>query len=49
MTQDNTTNLVPETCCFIEFMTNTEPRHGKYAINILPDAILKEVDDEYVF
>jgi len=41
------TILIPDISGFTEFITNTELEHGAHTINLLIDAIVKEVGDEY--
>ena len=41
------TILIPDISGFTEFITNTDVEHGAHAINILIDAIVREVGDEY--
>ena len=41
------TILIPDISGFTEFITNTDVEHGAHAINILIDAIVQEVGDEY--
>ena len=47
MTEANSTILIPDISGFTEFMTSTELSHGTFAINMLIDAIIKAVGDEY--
>ena len=47
MPETNTTILIPDISGFTEFMTNTELSHGSHVINMLIQAMLKAVDDEY--
>ncbi len=47
MAQNNATILIPDISGFTEFMTTTELDHGSHAINILLDAIITAVGDEY--
>jgi len=47
MAETNTTILIPDISGFTEFMTSTELSHASHAINMLIDAIVKAVDDEY--
>jgi len=48
MPEANATILIPDISGFTEFMTTTELEHGSHAINLLLDAIINAVDDEYV-
>jgi len=41
------TILIPDISGFTEFITTTELEHGAHAINMLIDAIVQEVGDEY--
>jgi hypothetical protein len=41
------TILIPDISGYTEFITNTELEHGAHAINLLIDAIVKEVGDDY--
>jgi hypothetical protein len=41
------TILIPDISGYTEFITNTELLHGAHTINLLIDAIVKEVGDEY--
>jgi Protein of unknown function (DUF2652) len=41
------TILIPDISGYTEFITNTELEHGAHVINLLIDAIVKEVGDEY--
>jgi len=41
------TILIPDISGFTEFITTTELEHGAHTINLLIDAIVKEVGDEY--
>jgi hypothetical protein len=41
------TILIPDISGFTEFITSTELEHGAHTINLLIDAIVKEVGDEY--
>jgi class 3 adenylate cyclase len=41
------TILIPDISGFTEFITSTELEHGAHVINLLIDAIVKEVGDEY--
>jgi hypothetical protein len=41
------TILIPDISGFTEFITNTDVEHGAHTINILIDAIVREVGDEY--
>jgi Protein of unknown function (DUF2652) len=41
------TILIPDISGFTEFITSTELEHGAHVINILIDAIVKEVGEEY--
>lgn len=47
MAENNATILIPDISGFTEFITNTELSHGSFAINLLIDAIIKAVGDEY--
>jgi len=47
MAENNATILIPDISGFTEFMTRTELSHGTYAINVLIDAIVKAVGEEY--
>ena len=47
MSELNTTILIPDISGFTEFMTNTELAHSTLAINMLMDAMLKAIGDEY--
>ena len=47
MPETNTTILIPDISGFTEFMTNTELSHGSHVINMLIQAMIKAVDDEY--
>ena len=47
MAENNATILIPDISGFTEFMTTTELNHGSHAINMLLDAIIKAVGDEY--
>jgi hypothetical protein len=47
MADNNTTILIPDISGFTEFMTTTELTHASHAINILIDAMLTAVGDEY--
>ncbi|MEI9943319.1 MAG: DUF2652 domain-containing protein [Chitinophagaceae bacterium] len=47
MAENSATILIPDISGFTEFMTTTELSHSSHAINILIDAILKAVDEEY--
>lgn len=47
MPETNTTILIPDISGFTEFMTSTELSHGSHVINMLIQAMLKAVDDEY--
>lgn len=47
MAETNATILIPDISGFTEFMTSTELSHGTFAINMLIDAIIKSVDEEY--
>lgn len=47
MTEINTTILIPDISGFTEFMTNTELTHGTHAIDMLINAMLKSIEDEY--
>jgi hypothetical protein len=47
MAENNTTILIPDISGFTEFMTSTELTHASHAINILIDAMLTAIGDEY--
>ena len=47
MPEINATILIPDISGFTEFMTNTELTHGTHAIDILMNAMLKAIEDEY--
>lgn len=47
MAETNATILIPDISGFTEFMTTTELSHSSFAINMLIDAIIKAVGDEY--
>lgn len=47
MPETNATILIPDISGFTEFMTSTELSHGTFAINMLIDAIIKTVEDDY--
>lgn len=47
MAETNATILIPDISGFTEFMTSTELSHGTFAINMLIDAIIKAVGEEY--
>jgi len=47
MAETNATILIPDISGFTEFMTTTELGHSSFAINILIDAMVKSVEDEY--
>ncbi|MGC4034552.1 MAG: DUF2652 domain-containing protein [Chitinophagaceae bacterium] len=47
MAENNATILIPDISGFTEFMTTTELNHSSHAINILIDAMLKAIGDEY--
>ena len=47
MPEANATILIPDINGFTEFMTTTELEHGSHAINILLNAIINAVGDEY--
>ncbi|MCW3119405.1 MAG: hypothetical protein JWM28_3487 [Chitinophagaceae bacterium] len=47
MAETNATILIPDISGFTEFMTTTELTHSTHAINILIDAILEAVGEEY--
>src|SRR5688572_15351528 len=47
MAENNTTILIPDISGFTEFMTSTELTHASHAINILIDAMLTAVGEEY--
>ncbi len=47
MAETSATILITDISGFTEFMTNTELSHGSMAINMLIDAIVKAVDEDY--
>ncbi|PWV55624.1 DUF2652 domain-containing protein [Chitinophaga sp. S165] len=47
MATNNATILIPDISGFTEFITTTELTHGAHAINMLIDAMVKAVGDEY--
>jgi hypothetical protein len=47
MATTNATILIPDISGFTEFMTTTELNHSTHAINMLIDAMVKAVGDEY--
>ena len=47
MAEINATILIPDISGFTEFMTTTELSHSSHAINILIDAMLKAIGEEY--
>ena len=47
MAEINATILIPDISGFTQFMTSTELSHGSFAINMLIDAIVNAVGDEY--
>ncbi|MVT07841.1 DUF2652 domain-containing protein [Chitinophaga tropicalis] len=47
MATTNATILIPDISGFTEFMTTTELNHSAHAINMLIDAMIKAVGDEY--
>jgi hypothetical protein len=47
MAEANTTILIPDISGFTEFMTSTELGHASHAINMLIDAIVNAVNEEY--
>ena len=47
MAETNATILIPDISGFTEFMTTTELSHSSYAINMLIDAIIDAVGEEY--
>ena len=47
MPTTNATILIPDISGFTEFMTTTELNHSAHAINMLIDAMIKAVGDEY--
>ncbi len=47
MAENNATILIPDISGFTEFMTTTELSHGSHAINVLIDAIVSAVGEEY--
>ena len=47
MPTTNATILIPDISGFTEFMTSTELNHSAHAINMLIDAMVKAVGDEY--
>jgi hypothetical protein len=47
MAETNATILIPDISGFTEFMTSTELSHSSFAINMLIDAIINAVGEEY--
>lgn len=47
MPETNATILIPDISGFTEFMTSTELSHSSFAINMLIDAIINAVENEY--
>ena len=47
MAETNATILIPDISGFTEFMTSTELAHSSFAINILIDAMINAVGEEY--
>lgn len=47
MAEVNATILIPDISGFTEFMTSTELSHDSFAINMLIDAIITAVGDDY--
>lgn len=47
MAETNATILIPDISGFTEFMTTTELSHSSHAINLLIEAMLKAIGDEY--
>ncbi|MBO9570716.1 MAG: DUF2652 domain-containing protein, partial [Chitinophagaceae bacterium] len=47
MAETNATILIPDISGFTEFMTSTELSHSSFAINMLIEAIIKAVDNEF--
>jgi hypothetical protein len=47
MAETSATILIPDISGFTEFMTSTELGHASHAINMLIDAMVKAVDEEY--
>src|SRR6187549_3950506 len=47
MSETNATILIPDISGFTEFMTSTELGHASHAINMLIDAMLEAVGEEY--
>ena len=47
MAETNATILIPDISGFTEFMTTTELAHSSFAINILIDAMINAVGEEY--
>ncbi|MES2849446.1 MAG: DUF2652 domain-containing protein [Bacteroidota bacterium] len=47
MAENNATILIPDISGFTEFMTTTELSHSSHAINLLIDAMLEAVGEEY--
>lgn len=47
MPETNATILIPDISGFTEFMTTTELNHSSHAINMLIDAMLRPVGEEY--
>ncbi len=47
MAETSATILIPDISGFTEFMTSTELGHASHAINMLIDAMVKAVDEDY--
>ncbi len=47
MAETNATILIPDISGFTEFMTTTELGHSSHAINMLIDAMLKSIGEDY--
>ena len=47
MAESNATILIPDISGFTEFITTTELTHSSHAINLLIDAMLKAIGEEY--
>jgi hypothetical protein len=47
MAETNATILIPDISGFTEFMTTTELNHSSHAINMLIDAMLKPIGEDY--
>lgn len=47
MAENTATILIPDISGFTEFMTNTELAHSSHAINLLIDAMIQAVGEEY--